>query len=240
MPSDQMYIPVQAGAALHNRIEAYRQDDEDDGGISLLNPHLSELTVLYWAWKNLDADVIGLTHYRRYFAGSGERGILTFNEAQQLMQKTPIVVARRRNYIIETVGDHYAHTFERSHLELLSQTLENISSESLPALEYLLSDTRAHMFNMVIMRRDFLDQYASWLFPIVLELEQRFNYADVTPFVARAPGRLAEFLLDTWLETYDAPYQERKIRELEPIKWANKGASFLAAKFLNKKYSKSF
>ena len=27
-----------------------------------------ELTGIYWAWKNLDADYIGLVHYRRYIS----------------------------------------------------------------------------------------------------------------------------------------------------------------------------
>ena len=39
--------------------------------ISLKNPNFCELTGLYWAWKNLDANYIGLAHYRRHFCKKG-------------------------------------------------------------------------------------------------------------------------------------------------------------------------
>ena len=38
-----------------------------ENNISEKNPYYCELTGLYWAWKNLDAEYIGLVHYRRYF-----------------------------------------------------------------------------------------------------------------------------------------------------------------------------
>ena len=45
MPSDEMYIPVQVGAAEKESI-GYQRDDEGEN-ISLLNPYYCELTGLY-------------------------------------------------------------------------------------------------------------------------------------------------------------------------------------------------
>ena len=73
MPNEKMYIPVQVGAEGKKKIEGYIQDNTENN-ISFKNPYFCELTGLYWTWKNLDSDFIGLVHYRRYFTNdSGVR-----------------------------------------------------------------------------------------------------------------------------------------------------------------------
>ncbi len=240
MPDDPMYVPVQAGAIGKETIEGYQRDDEGDGGISALNPHLSELTVLYWAWKHLEAESIGLSHYRRQFAGSGKRGVLTHEQAEELLKKSPVVVPKSRNYMIETVGAHFDHTHGSETLDLLLQVVADRSPNSIPALYRKLSDTRMHMFNMFIMRRDLLDAYCSWMFPIVCEIEKRVDYSTASSYEARMPGRLSEFLLDTWLETESIAYAECPLHDMDPVNWVQKGGSFMAAKFLGKEYTASF
>ena len=49
MPTGEMYVPVQAGAAVNPRLP-YRGDDSGDQ-ISGRNDRYCELTALYWAWK---------------------------------------------------------------------------------------------------------------------------------------------------------------------------------------------
>ena len=67
LPQHPYFLPIQAGAALHDHIVGYQPDDEGDN-ISTKNPHFCELTCHYWAWKNLkNVDIVGLNHYRRYF-----------------------------------------------------------------------------------------------------------------------------------------------------------------------------
>ena len=68
MPKDPIYVPVQVGAALSNAPDLPYMKDNTGDNISEKNPRYCELTGLYWAWKNLDADYLGLVHYRRYFA----------------------------------------------------------------------------------------------------------------------------------------------------------------------------
>lgn len=65
MPKDPVYLPLHVGAEGKPDL-GYTKDNTGDN-ISAKNPNFCELTGLYWAWKNLDADYLGLVHYRRYF-----------------------------------------------------------------------------------------------------------------------------------------------------------------------------
>jgi hypothetical protein len=65
MPADSIYFPLHVGAQGKEHITGFTPDNTGDN-ISTKNPYYCELTGLYWAWKNLDADYIGLCHYRRY------------------------------------------------------------------------------------------------------------------------------------------------------------------------------
>lgn len=66
MPKDDIYLPVQVGKSLNLNKDFGYQTDNSGENISSKNPYYSELTALYWGWKNLDVDYIGLVHYRRF------------------------------------------------------------------------------------------------------------------------------------------------------------------------------
>ena len=65
MPEDSMYLPVHVGATGKydehgNKLELGYQKDNSGENISELNSSFCELTGLYWAWKNLDCEIVGL------------------------------------------------------------------------------------------------------------------------------------------------------------------------------------
>ncbi|MCI7478154.1 MAG: DUF4422 domain-containing protein [Selenomonadales bacterium] len=99
MPTDPVYLPVHVGAEGKASI-GYTPDNTGDN-ISSKNPHFCELTGLYWAWKNLDADYLGLVHYRRYFTRKEVHNIeakkdqiLTEKEWQQLLAEHPVILKK--------------------------------------------------------------------------------------------------------------------------------------------------
>lgn len=64
--SKKYFEPIHVGKANSN-VELQIQGDHTGENISNKNSNYNELTALYWAWKNVDADFYGLMHYRRYF-----------------------------------------------------------------------------------------------------------------------------------------------------------------------------
>lgn len=239
MPTDEMYLPVQVGSAGKESIAGYQRDDEGKN-ISKKNPHYSELTALYWGWKNLDVTYMGLVHYRRQFGGSGERGILTGAETDALLEQAPIILPKRRKYYIETLASHYEHANQNGQLLVLREAIATVDSHFLVPFDNHMRERNGHMFNMMVMRKDLLDAYCEWMFAVLAEAEQHIDFSSLTDFDARLLGRYSEFLLDVWISVTDNSYVECPLVDMEPVNWVKKGSSFLAAKFLGKKYGKSF
>lgn len=63
-----LYVNVRCGATFDDREGITMLGDDTGDNISYKKNKLSELTVQYWAWKNIQADYYGLCHYRRYLS----------------------------------------------------------------------------------------------------------------------------------------------------------------------------
>lgn len=242
MPSDKMYLPLHVGRA--GKADIGFPGDDTGENISEKNPNYCELTGLYWAWKNLEADYIGLAHYRRHFSikkrSDKFESILTKSQLEPLFENNDVIFPKSRNYYIETIYSHYAHTFDASHLDKTKEIIYKKYPEYIPAFEKVMNSKKAHMFNMFIMKKELADKYCEWLFDILFELEKNIDTADMTVFEARLFGRVSEMLLDVWINTNKISYTEIGYIHMEKINWCRKISGFLSAKFLRKKYSKSW
>jgi len=239
MPNDPLYLPLQVGAEGKDDL-GYQRDNVGEN-ISAKNPNYCELTGLYWAWKNLDADFIGLAHYRRHFSykrkSSKFESILTSAEAEKLCAEYDVLVPKKRYYYIETLESHYEHTHAANHIDITRAILSQKYPDYIPAFDKVMKQRGAHMFNMFVMKRPLLDHYCTWLFDILFEVEKHINLAEMTAFDARLFGRISELLLNVWLLKNNIKYKEVRFVQLGFEHWIQKIKGFLEAKYLGKKYS---
>ena len=248
MPQDRMYLPLHVGAKGKSPIANYIPDNTGDN-ISEKNPYYCELTGLYWAWKNLDFDFIGLCHYRRYFSVAKHipktedekfKIVLNSDQVENLLSKTNIILPKQRNYYIETIYNHYKHTMYIEPFDIAGQILKEKYPEYVNEFEHLKHTTKLHAFNMFIMKKDILDRYCTWLFDVLGEVEKRVDVSQYSDFHKRFFGRISERLLDVWIKTNKLDYEEVPVIDMQNINWANKIKSFLVAKFTGKRYEQSF
>lgn len=229
LPEDSLYLPVQAGRAIHEPLN-FTGDDTGDN-ISSRNESFCELTVLYWAWKNLDADCIGLCHYRRYFAGKafGRKPdrILTYEQAAKIMETCEVVLPKPRNYFIETNYSQYAHAHHSADLDAARTVIAAHHPEYLAAFDAVMGRSWGHRFNMCIMRREVLDRYCSWLFDILFRLEAQIDISGYSSYDRRVFGFLSERLLDVWLEAEKPVCRHLNVIHTEGQNWPRKIFSFL-------------
>lgn len=248
-PSDKIYIPLHVGKV--DKKDLGLKGDDTGDNISFKNASYCELTGLYWAWKNLTEDYIGLVHYRRHFSHSNKNvknkfdNILTSQELSRLISCYDVFVPKKRRYYIETIYSHYKNTHYKEHLDCIRNILSLHNPDYISSYDKTVNKTSGYMFNMFIMRKELVDEYCRWLFPILLELETLIDSTSLTPYHRRFYGRVSEILFNVWLEKKKLTSPGLKIKELnhihmDKINWFKKGMSFLRAKLSNKKYEGSF
>lgn len=259
MPADKMYLPVHVGAegkkdSDGNDLDLGYVKDNTGDNISLKNPSFCELTGLYWAWKNVDSDYIGLAHYRRHFSLSKKSkdpfdNILTYDELAPLLSKYKVLVPKKRKYYIETLYSHYAHTHYAEHLDVTKEIIAEKYSDYTDSCNKVYKQTYGYMFNMMIMRKDLFQNYCEWLFNILFELEKRIGESskELSFFQGRFYGRVSEIIFNVWLDyqVKSGTISQKDIKEIpciytEKIDWNRKIKSFIGAKFGHRKYEGSF
>lgn len=90
-----LYIPVRCGAVYDEREDVRMLGDDTGENISERRMSFCELTVQYWAWKNVKADYYGLCHYRRYLSFSKKRYV---TDGQRLVHEHILNEAAAKKY----------------------------------------------------------------------------------------------------------------------------------------------
>ncbi|WP_044973687.1 DUF4422 domain-containing protein [Ruminococcus sp. HUN007] len=233
MPKDEMYVPLHVGREGKNDL-GYIGDNTGDN-ISTKNANYCELTGLYWAWKNLDADYLGLVHYRRHFTAKGAKGtkeerVITKAQLSEILKKTDVILPTPRNYYIETNYSQYVHAHHAEDLDTTRAIIKEKYPEYLAAYDASMEKTYGHRFNMFIMKRDKFDAYCEWMFDILFELEKRLDISNYNKNDSRVFGFVSERLLDVWINTNKIKYVDQPYIFMEKQNWFVKGANFIKRK----------
>lgn len=235
MPEDPMYLPVHVGREGKDMELGFQGDNTGADHISQKNGTFCELTGLYWAWKNLDAEYIGLAHYRRHFCGKKGKdkwsGILSTEEASALLERCDVLLPKRRNYYIETAYNQYVHAHPAEPLDRMLSLAAATGENYAAVVDHMKKRTWTHLYNMFIMKKEIFDGYCGWMFPILFELEGTLDISGYSQYDRRVFGFLAERMLDIYLEANSIPYREVPVMFMEHQNWLKKGSAFLKRKF---------
>ena len=233
MPSDPMYVPVRVGAEGKEDSFGYMPDNTGEN-ISSKNANYCELTGLYWAWKNLDYEYLGLVHYRRHFTvmrGSGDRrDVLSLDQVRGQLASVDVLLPTKRNYYIETNYQQYVHAHHEQDLIETRKIIEERYPEYIEAYDKCMKKRTGHRFNMFIMKKELCDAYCTWLFDILFELEKRLDISEYNENDRRVFGFVSERLLDVWIDTNELRYKDIPYIFLEKQNWFTKGVNFILRK----------
>jgi hypothetical protein len=138
----------------------------DSNGLNIANKNhmYSEMTAIYWIWKNTIHDWKGVAHYRRH---------LKLNQAQiNEIAKNKVDVVLPLPYICyPNVISQFRRFVSNEIVELLSEALKILHPNKQDSLHKLLNGRYQYTYNLLIAQRSIYDTYCEWIFPILYQME---------------------------------------------------------------------
>ena len=218
MPDKKGYLPILVGAVKNYKPGIEYQRDDEGENISAKNPNYNELTAVYWAWKNLkNVDAIGLVHYRRLFFDSKPynlNNVISIENVEKLLTKYDVILPKKRNYYIETNYSHYIHAHHQEPLDKTREIIQASYPQYLVKYDEVMKRSKAHMFNMFIMKWEAFESYCNFMFGVLGKLEKQVDLTGYSVQEKRVYGYISELLMDVWLETNAFKYTELKWGQL--------------------------
>ena len=197
IPEQPWEIDIQVGAALTEERIATVVDNEG-ASISEKNPHYCELTALYWIWKHTTSEYVGLSHYRRRFDLSEGEIAYMMDEGIDILATIPLLNVPSVGYMYKR--NHIAEDWAR-----LESAIRDMSSEYEKAFRELSDGNYYFAYNMCVMKRECLNSYCEWLFPILAACEKTGIVRDA--YQNRYIGFLAERLLGVYMLKHRDDYK---------------------------------
>ncbi|MCM1264027.1 MAG: DUF4422 domain-containing protein [Butyrivibrio sp.] len=164
--------PIQVGSALCSERVADVLDSDGEH-ISEKNVNYSELTALYWIWKNrlngqdsgTTDKYYGLCHYRRILDLMADDVCrLTDNDVDVVM---PFPLPYEPD-----VEEHHKRYLKEQDWNALLLALEELSPEYASQFPHILTQKYLYNYNILIAKGQVLHDYCSWLFPILGRVEE--------------------------------------------------------------------
>lgn len=213
-PKIDGYVPLHVGKEGKEDI-GYLGDNTGES-ISIKNPNYCELTGIYWLWKNKqDSDIIGISHYRRYFTKQhffrNPKYFLNKKYIEKSLEKYDIILPKREIYK-ESANEQYC--LESGFIKDLNIIREIISEkypQYLNVYDKVMNQNLMHQFNMLVCTKKVYDEYCTWLFDILFNLEQKIDLNNgYNDYQKRIYGFLSERLLNVWV--YHNKLKIKKVR----------------------------
>lgn len=207
-PEDPMFVPLQVGRAIGENL-GYIGDDTGDS-ISKWNPYFSELTGMYWVWKNFRTDGnVGLCHYRRFLIH--ENGdVITEKEYDQLLQ-TYDLVTTKQVVLNNSYYDGYAVNHHIKDLIETGNVIRELYPQYYEEFERIVHGNRTYFGNMIVCKKELFDDYCKWLFGILLEVKKRVDVEHYDNYRKRVFGFISEVLLLVYATHHQLKVKECKV-----------------------------
>lgn len=164
--------PIQVGAALCRERVANLLDCDGEH-ISEKNGNYSELTALYWIWRNRllpesaspEFEYYGLAHYRRILE-------LSEDDVLRLADNHVDVVLPFPMPYEPDIGAHHRRYLKQEDWNAVLEAVAQVQPEYRAVFDRILGQNHLFHYNIMLARKEVLAEYCGWLFPILERVEE--------------------------------------------------------------------
>lgn len=239
-----LYIPVRCGAVYDERENVAMLGDDTGDNISEKRMSYCELTVQYWAWKNVQADYYGLCHYRRLFSFSDNiyKEVNVYNHIvekridEELVSKycetedqmiriiekydaisiDPMDVKKALGNV--TVYESLKNnplTYDIDAVDLFVEILKAKYPVMAEEVDEYLNGYSWQAWNCFILKKELFFEYSEMLFDVFSELEKKLNTENYNQEQYRLMGALGEIFCPIYYRLQKK--RKAKTKELQLI-----------------------
>lgn len=164
--------PIQVGTALCAERVADVLDCDGEN-ISEKNGNYSELTALYWVWRNClrhgaeggGRDYYGLAHYRRMLELSGD-------DVMRLADNDVDAVLPYPMPYEPDIHAHHERYLKKADWDALLVAVRELQPEYADVFPDILGQQYLYNYNIILAKKAVLREYCEWLFPILERTEE--------------------------------------------------------------------
>ena len=216
-PKNSTYVPIEVGA--YNKKKFTKVTDFTGDNISNKNANYCELTATYWIMKNDKSDIVGLTHYRRYFFKKHT------NQLEQVLDRQDILdllneydmIVPNKTYLFKykNIKEAYSALHKNDDWDICKSILKEKYPDYLEDFEAIEKSRSFYACNMFISSKKIFDDYYHWLFDILFELERRIDISNYDDYNKRIFGFLSERLFNVWIHHQDLKLKEVPVYNID-------------------------
>lgn len=175
---------------LDNIREKFLIDQKHAGdNIDNLNPWFCELTGLYYLWKHVDDDIVGLEHYRRYFVNNKNK-LLSEGEINEILKDNDVIVCEiaLKNLALK----QFEESEGRPNKVNLFSIMANSPTELASVIKQRLFTNTLISNNIFICKKEIIVEYCEYFFNAIKDITLNDENK-------RIIGFLSEYIFGAWL-----------------------------------------
>ncbi len=210
---ERIYQPLHVGRVLGTDL-GYPGDDEGDS-ISEKNRNFCELTGMFWVWKNVSCDVVGVAHYRRYLINPEKNMPLTKDLIESWLSDHDILLSVGCYVDEDSIYDNFKKWHHIEDMDICRDVVGEKFPEYLPAFDLAMASRLFSGGNMLIAPKRIYNAYCDWLFSVLFEVEKRVDITGYDTYQSRLFGFLAERLVRVFVLGNEYRIKEVRVGEVK-------------------------